>query len=103
MKSIQPALIIMLLASGTSHALAHEMATDNNSGAIGFQGALVETSCATDLKQNQVITSCMRDGTNQVTTSPVSASAHLPPAIGSSEVSWLDSTHQRGILTQNYN
>jgi len=103
MKSIQPALIMMLLAAGTSHALAHEMATDNNSGTIGFQGAVVETSCTTDLKQNQLITSCLRDGNNQVTTSSVSASDHLPPAIGSSEISWLDSTHQRGILIQNYN
>ncbi|WLS80224.1 hypothetical protein Q3V30_07015 [Erwinia pyri] len=103
MKSIQPALIIMLLATGTSHALAQERATENSSGNLQFQGAVMETSCTTDMQQNRVMTSCFREGKNQMISAPVSALQHLPPAIGSSELRWLDSTHQRAILTQNYN
>lgn len=103
MKSIQPALIIVLLASGTNHALAHEMATGHNSGVIQFQGALVEASCAMDFQRNQIVTSCFRQGKNQVVASPVSAIQHLPQGTGRSELRWLDSSHKRGILTQNYN
>lgn len=103
MNGIKSVVAIVLLTSWTSHALAQDTSGRTASGAISFQGAIVESGCDMSVRQRQIESVCYRQGVHQVTTSSLMANQALPKGVGRSDFRWLDPAHKFGVLTVNYN
>ncbi|MCX0501036.1 hypothetical protein [Erwinia billingiae] len=103
MNGIKTVVVIALLTSSTSHVMAQETSGGTASGAISFQGAIVESGCDMSVRASQVQSICSRQGKKQLTTSSLMANQALPKEVGRSDFRWLDPAHKLGELTVNYN
>ncbi|WP_380179318.1 hypothetical protein [Kalamiella sp. sgz302252] len=73
-----------------------------NSGVIHFSGAIVDTGCDMKVEQGQATASCFRDGETEVL--PISLQPGKMPlaTLAHTEITWLDSERQQGVLTITY-
>ncbi|WP_199257273.1 type 1 fimbrial protein [Pantoea sp. BAV 3049] len=100
MNGIKVAMIVMLFTSWTSST----QAADSSSGIIEFRGAIVEPGCDMELQQNQITSSCYRDGKTRTTVSSLKGKREfIPTNVGKSDIRWLDQHQKQGIMTVSYN
>ncbi|AXF75048.1 hypothetical protein LU631_08955 [Erwinia tracheiphila] len=99
MKVIKLAITAVIFTSLSNYALA----AGSNIGVVQFVGTIVEPMCDVTLEQNQLSSSCYREGHYQMTRSAVEDEQAIPANIGQTQIRWLDSTHKQGVLTVSYN